>query len=61
MVLDITRVSLILRSGVFSVSGEFSLEFIKDLFERFADDVAENVHAATMRHADDNLRYTVVN
>jgi hypothetical protein len=39
----------------------FTLEFVKDLLERLADNVTKDVHAATMRHTKNNLGYTMLN
>lgn len=52
MVLDISR-SLILTSGG-------SAEFAENRFIRLANDVGEDVQAATMGHTDDNILDTIV-
>ena len=56
MVLDITRVACIFNY-VISV-GMLALEFVKDLFKRLSNYVSQHVHAATMRHANNDLAYT---
>jgi len=56
MVLNIARVCEVAHHALWGlIGGELALELVKDLLKRLSHDIAEHVHAASVRHTYHNL------